>query len=135
MLSAKREEAELRRAFDEAEARADKIYEELSPSGDDEVTLVDNLINACSTHIAAGRYGIAGHLIRRAWLLLKRREGPNHPATLTAQNNLAACLYYQGRYGEAEALYREVLEKRAVIHFWFKRTFIIQIRNSVTIKV
>ena len=66
MPSAKREEAELRRAFDEAEAQADKIYEELSPSGDDEVTLVNNLFNALLMHYADGRYRIAGHLIRRA---------------------------------------------------------------------
>ena len=112
ITSAKREEAELRRAFDEAEAQTDKIYEELAPSGDDDVGLVNRLFSAHLRHYKSGRYVIAGHLIRRAWLLLKGREGPNHIATLTAQNNLALCLDRQGRYGEAEAHYHEVIEKQ-----------------------
>jgi hypothetical protein len=36
--------------------------------------------------------------------------GPRHPDTLTSHNNLAALYQAQGRYGEAEPLYREALQ-------------------------
>ena len=36
--------------------------------------------------------------------------GPEHPDTLTSMNNLANAISDQGRYAEAEKLYREVLE-------------------------
>ena len=38
--------------------------------------------------------------------------GPDHPATLAAQNNLGLLYHDQGRYDETERLWRETLELR-----------------------
>ncbi len=99
--SANRQEADLQREFHEGAAHSDAIYDELSASGGDEVTLINSLFRAYSIHRAAGRYFTAGHLIRRAWLLLRRREGSNHQITLRALGNLGVCYNDQGRYEEA----------------------------------
>lgn len=39
-------------------------------------------------------------------------RGPEHPNTIGSMFNLANSYYFQGRYKEAEALYRETLEIR-----------------------
>jgi len=42
--------------------------------------------------------------------LRKRLLGDNHPDVATSLNNLAALYYSQGRYTEAEPLYREAIK-------------------------
>jgi Tetratricopeptide repeat len=45
-------------------------------------------------------------LEKRQWIL-----GNEHPSTLSAMNNLASTLGYQGKLDEAAAMQRDVLEK------------------------
>ena len=42
--------------------------------------------------------------------------GPRHPDTLSSLNNLAGLYEDQGRYGEAEPLYREALQACREVH-------------------
>lgn len=51
-------------------------------------------------------------LLRRAVAIHRGATGPDHTVTLTLENNLAALLRDQGRYGEAEPLFRDVLRRR-----------------------
>ncbi len=60
----------------------------------------------------AGRYGQAIPLWRKAFELGEREFVPNHPTTATLLNNLAELYRAQGRYGEAEPLYKRSLAVR-----------------------
>ncbi|WP_414590241.1 tetratricopeptide repeat protein, partial [Scytonema sp. PCC 10023] len=44
--------------------------------------------------------------------MTKRLLGQQHPQVATILNNLAGLYHNQGRYSEAEALYRQALEMR-----------------------
>ena len=47
--------------------------------------------------------------IKRALAGRRGRSGQDHPDTLGSVNNLAALYQAQGRYGEAEPLYKRAL--------------------------
>jgi len=59
-----------------------------------------------------GKYKEAFALAEKALALAERVLGEEHPDTLTSVNNLAAAYDAQGRYGEAEPLYKRALEAR-----------------------
>ena len=46
---------------------------------------------------------------RRALAIRLKALGEDHPNTATSYNNLAATLSAQGKYAEAEAMYRRAL--------------------------
>lgn len=41
----------------------------------------------------------------------RARYGPDHPATLTAMDNLAAVLHVRGRFGEADTMRRDLIQR------------------------
>lgn len=57
-----------------------------------------------------GEGDVAVSLASRALTLARAQFGPQDPDTLTSMNNLGLALQSQGRYGEAELLYRETLD-------------------------
>ena len=57
-------------------------------------------------------FGRADTLHRRAVAVYTRALGPGHPETLAARHHYAYFLFSAGRYAEAEATYRAVLEAR-----------------------
>ena len=61
---------------------------------------------------AEGRYEEAVPLFRTAFVLGVEEFGPDHPATATLANNLAALYKAQGRYEAAERLYKLALAIR-----------------------
>ncbi len=61
----------------------------------------------------AGDYPAALERAREVLEDAERVLGPEHPDTLSSVNNLASLHQIQGRYGEAELLYRRALEARA----------------------
>ncbi|MCO5994976.1 tetratricopeptide repeat protein [Actinoallomurus rhizosphaericola] len=61
---------------------------------------------------AQGRYQLAEKASRQALTANTEQLGPDHPDTLTSQNNLALALSDLGRLEEAEAEHRAVLDAR-----------------------
>jgi tetratricopeptide (TPR) repeat protein len=57
----------------------------------------------------AGRYSEALATSQRALSLAERQFGPEHPAVAATLNNLAGSYQEQGRYAEAEPLFRRAL--------------------------
>ena len=57
----------------------------------------------------AGRYAEAATMAERAVTLAERQFGPGHPAVGTALSNLANVYNAQGRYGDAEPLFKRAL--------------------------
>src|SRR5262249_18473979 len=55
------------------------------------------------------QYAEAEPLCKRALDIREKALGPEHPDTANSLNNLAALYYSQGRYAEAEPLYRRAL--------------------------
>lgn len=49
---------------------------------------------------------------RELWIVRERVLGKEHPETLASLNNLVLVLSSQGRYEEAERIYRQVLAVR-----------------------
>ena len=73
------------------------------------------LIEVAKTFQAQGRYAEAELLIRQT---IERREkafGPEHPASLTANCNLALLLAKKGQSEAAEKLFRQILERQEVV--------------------
>ena len=58
----------------------------------------------------AGDYASGSRLAEQAYELARETFGERHPATLGSLNNLAFLYQAQGRYGEAEPLYRQALQ-------------------------
>ena len=56
-----------------------------------------------------GKYAEACALAEQVLAARERVLGPEHPSTLSSVNNLAALYDAQGRYGEAEPLFRRAL--------------------------
>jgi tetratricopeptide (TPR) repeat protein len=56
-----------------------------------------------------GKYNEAILLAEQALAIRKQQLGDNHPSTATSLNNLAGLYESQGRYSEAEPLYKQVL--------------------------
>src|SRR4051794_23915474 len=61
------------------------------------------------TSIQKGQAGAAIPLAEQALALARQAFGDKDPPTLASLNILATLLLYQGRYAEAEPLYREAL--------------------------
>ena len=57
------------------------------------------------------RTDLAEYLFRRALLMATRTAGPAHPLVMSVTNNLASVLRSKGELGEAEDLYREILQR------------------------
>ncbi len=60
----------------------------------------------------AGRYDEALPFWKKALKLGQREFGPEHPSTAMLLNNLAELYRLQGRYAEAEPLYKRALARR-----------------------
>ena len=58
-----------------------------------------------------GKYEEAAARAEKALALAELRFGKAHPGTLKIVNNLAMAYHDQGRHGEAEPLFRRVLEE------------------------
>ena len=56
-----------------------------------------------------GHYRDAVPLLKRALAIRRKVLGEEHPHTATSYNNVAANLHDQGKYTEAEPLYRTAL--------------------------
>ncbi len=68
-------------------------------------------LNAASMEaLREGDFARGAAAAEKALALARGLFGPRHPSTLTSMNNLAALYRAQGRYGEAEPLYRETLQ-------------------------
>jgi serine/threonine protein kinase/Tfp pilus assembly protein PilF len=72
-----------------------------------EAAIRDTLGN---TYRSLGEYAKAEPQLRLAVGIHRAAQGPEHPDTLTAMNNLALLLLAQGKLAEAEPLYRQVVE-------------------------
>lgn len=59
-----------------------------------------------------GDYRIGETVAEQTYRFSERKLGPEHPQTLASGNNLAFLYKAQGRYGEAEPLYRRALAAR-----------------------
>jgi tetratricopeptide (TPR) repeat protein len=57
------------------------------------------------------RYAEAETILRQILPRSERVNGPVHPHTLMAINNLAAALSFQNKHDEAEAMFRELVER------------------------
>ena len=57
----------------------------------------------------AGSYAESERLLREALAIRMRTPGPDHYSTAQVQNDLAAALYYQSKFTEAESLYKRAL--------------------------
>jgi tetratricopeptide (TPR) repeat protein len=64
-------------------------------------------------YLALGVYPPAQRHLERAIELRTARLGPDHPDTLDARHSLGYLFYLQSRYGEAEAVIREVGDRYA----------------------
>ena len=56
-----------------------------------------------------GEYAKAEPLLQEALRICQKVLGPEHPATATSLNNLAALYQDMGEYAKAEPLYQEAL--------------------------
>ena len=61
---------------------------------------------------AAGRFGEAIPLAKKALAIREKALGPEHPDTATSLNNLAALYWATGAYAQAEPLYKRALAIR-----------------------
>src|SRR4051794_20331601 len=78
----------------------------------DQVTRLTKLIDAAAQAYRDGQYNDAIAAAEQALALARQALGPRHPNTLQSMNNLAVLYKDQGRYAEAEPLYREALQGR-----------------------
>ncbi|MCI4627225.1 MAG: tetratricopeptide repeat protein, partial [Candidatus Magnetoovum sp. WYHC-5] len=72
-------------------------------------TEVGELNNKVEEAYQAGKYEEGLKLAIEAYDYAKKNLGKTHPDTLTSLNNLAGLYQAQGRYSEAEPLYKEAL--------------------------
>jgi len=91
---------------------ADPIWDRVVGTENAGADSVEALADAAFRAETKGRHDIARLLWRRIRAVLTERLGPNHPDTLTSQNNLASALNDLGRYMEAEELHRRTWEAR-----------------------
>jgi hypothetical protein len=61
---------------------------------------------------SCGSYDLASTLAEQALGLRERVLGKDHTDTLTSLSNLTGILCNQGKYGEAEEMYRRTVELR-----------------------
>src|SRR5207302_1865868 len=92
--------------YDEAEALYRRALTIARPDGVAAASLWHNL--AGLDH-ARGQYAAGEPAARRSVALRTAAVGPQHPSVAADQAALASLLAGQGKYAEAEALYREAL--------------------------
>jgi len=71
--------------------------------------IVDALSNRVVEIYQKGDYPTSIAVAEQTYRFAEQKLGPEHPDTLTSVNNLAGLYQVQGRYGEAEPLYRRAL--------------------------
>ncbi len=77
--------------------------------------LIDRGNRALMGLYGAGRFAEGVALAERLQALAREHLAPDDPIALTVMNNLAFLYYHQGRYGAAEPLYLEALERRRAV--------------------
>lgn len=58
-----------------------------------------------------GKYEEVERYYQRALEIYEQRLGPDDPNVAKTKNNLASCYLKQGKYREAEILYKEILNR------------------------
>ena len=58
-----------------------------------------------------GRSDLALPHAEKAWSIRRSIQGENHPQAIRSLSNYANVVWYVGRLGEAEALYKQALER------------------------
>ncbi len=71
--------------------------------------IVDALSRIVAGFYQKGDYRTGVMVAEQSYRFAEQKLGPDHPSTLSSVNNLAVLYESQGRYGEAEPLYRRVL--------------------------
>src|SRR6516165_4197930 len=74
--------------------------------GLDEATALEQQVTQLYTH---GHFSEALQIAQRALTIRERALGPDHPAVAVSLNNLALVYAAQGRYADAEPLYKRSL--------------------------
>jgi len=75
-------------------------------------TLWDELNAKASTLYQQGQYSEAAKVAEEAWEVAENTFGPDHPNVATSLNNLAVLYKAQGKYAQAEPLYKRALAIR-----------------------
>src|SRR3990170_1476431 len=70
----------------------------------------ENLNKRVVSAYQQGDYNAGVKFAQEAFQYAKEKFGEKHPSTLTSMNNLAELYRAQGRYGEAEPLYKQALQ-------------------------
>jgi CHAT domain-containing protein/tetratricopeptide (TPR) repeat protein len=84
--------------------------------GSDELDTARSRLRLANVYKALGKTRQADPLYRLAWPVMNRIFGPETPYTTEVMNDLADCLQIQGRYAEAEPIFREVLRIDRGLH-------------------
>lgn len=65
----------------------------------------------CLLFVVQGKYEEVERYYQRALEIYESKLGPDDPNVAKTKNNLASCYLKQGKYKEAEILYKQVLTR------------------------